>query len=208
MVAAVTVVTGSQFGFVTPASSSTGTATTSSTAAGPTLDHDLHHCPLHVDETPSSPRPPPPRDSGRTSASVTALAPWDPRAPHCTRSVPITTPTQSDLDVSATDPAESVRCDTDIPAEPVIKGARIAKRAQIRLLDGSAQLVSNRGDPALLGCAGYRVIGCQIGLRATNPKAEGYGSIYPATASEELARRVGGSSSRMCRETTGCSRQR
>ena len=105
-------------------------------------------------------------------------------------SVPSTTETQSELDVFTAGPAESVRCDTDIPAEPVIKCVRIAKRAQVLPSDGRAQLVSNRGDPALLGCAGYRVIGCQIGLRATNPKAEecGFMSRYGVW---ELARRVG-----------------
>ena len=76
--AAVTVVTGSQFGFVTPASSSTGTATTSSTAAGPTSTTTSTTVPST--STNAEFTSPSAQNIGTPSASVTALAPWDPRA--------------------------------------------------------------------------------------------------------------------------------
>jgi LCP family protein required for cell wall assembly len=76
--AQVTVVTGSQFGFVTPVSSSTGTSTTTSTAVAPTSTTTTTTGPST--STNGQFTSPSAQNIGTPSASVTALAPWDPRA--------------------------------------------------------------------------------------------------------------------------------
>ena len=76
--AAVTVVTGSQFGFVTPTCSSASTSSTSTTAAAPTSTSSTTTTPST--STNSEGTAPSAQNIGTPSASVTALAPWDPLA--------------------------------------------------------------------------------------------------------------------------------
>ena len=75
--AEVTVVTGSQFGFVAPTSSSSATSSTSTTAVAPTATTTSSA----VSSPPGSSvfTSPSAKNIGAPSASVTALAPWDPR---------------------------------------------------------------------------------------------------------------------------------
>jgi LCP family protein required for cell wall assembly len=86
--AEVTVVTGSQFGFVTPASSSTGPSSTSSTTVAPPSTTTSTTAPST--STSGEFTSPSAQNIGTPSASVTAHAPWDPRA--CTPGAVPTSP--------------------------------------------------------------------------------------------------------------------